>query len=413
MIFKFLDKDLNQLEWGVDITSKLSSVKITNTMDSGSTLEAIAPLTKITRNWFNKIRESIINNDGDSSIIIADIKNDNSYYIIDSIEISEKKNDGNSTIKIMGKSIDKLLETRLSTKKEYVKENLSFILSDLIKGCGYGGENNETYPYELSNLTDREDRFVKISNLQMNIVNDVSDINFDVDSDYVGHYVSDLLKTYGKRMYSVYDEIGGRLNIIIDDGEDKTFNETGLKFIISSEDETINEISYNMNRNERLNVLIVNDGDESNIGYINDKEGNPSRGINRRESFSSNSSTDNQESIDQQIAIEFINSSSALEKINVKAEFGNKFDFGTSSNQVYVGDLVSVSVFDEEGNRIIVDDILSEMNIIIDIKKTSSLVPTYIPTIGTDDTDDDGNFITRRAKLNLKSSKNIQRAPWK
>lgn len=405
MIVKFLDNEFNQLPWGVDVTNELTSIRINNTMSDGSSMTVKAPLTKNTRYWVEQIRQSMISNDGNSAIIMADTTQKQNYFIVDSASIKIDKNNNSSYIQIVGLSADKLLQTRLSVKKTYDNESLSSIIEDMVKGAGLGGELSTEYPYSIGDGDVKEDRYVSICDLEINIQNDLL-ITYETEHDVVGSYISDLIKTYGKRMYSVYDDVKRKLIIKIDDGGDKTISNTGLKNIISSDSNTISSIDYNINRNERINVICYNQAD-STYGVKEDVSlNNPTSGLNRREAFVSMASYDDEDGLEQSLQVELTNSEDALEKVNVSAQFENNFDYGIYDSQVFIGDFITIALVDENNNRILVNDVLSSMDIIIETSKTSSLQKTFIPKIGTDDTDDDGNFVTRRQKINIKSAKN-------
>lgn len=403
LLMKLLDKDFKPIKTGIDINNELISININKTSYEGSTISISAPITNNVKGWVEEIKNTVYGADPDNTIYLVDANDISSFFIVNSVKITVDKSTNNSTAVIGGISADNLLSVRLTTEKEYLNTPLSDVLHDIISSVGLGGTLDETYPFALPGDEDnREKRYVDSVGLVINIDNDVN-VDYSTDYETADTPVADLLKTYGKRMYTTYNAILNKLIITIDDGVDKTADNAGLKYLISSENENIKSIEYQLNREERVNVIVSSDKT-----YTNEDETNIPSGLNRVEYYSTSSDSTETDIIETEVNIEFTNADDSTEKINVSAEFGADFNFGLDSNQVYVGDQVSISLYLKDGQRVIVDDVISEMNIVVDKTKTSTITPTYIPTIGYDSTDDDGNYMTVRQRIYYKSNKKVQ-----
>lgn len=407
MIFKFLGSDFSQLPWGVDVTSDLTTININNTMSNGSTITATAPYTETTREWVTAIRETMLNDStGNDFVIMANTLNIQDYFVIDSVEVSENKSKGQSTVTITGYSADKLLQTRLSPKKEY-SGLLSVVLEDLIKSAGLGGVHDGTYPISL-NGEDASDRYIPFITLDLDLTEDAT-ISLSTTNSATLEHVSDLVQQYGLRMYSVYEELRNKLVIKIENAFDKTVTSTGLKNLISSDNNSITEFDYKIDRNERINFLYVQSGDGTITPKAGSSANNIASGLNRREEVIS--ATD-AEDVDSFVNREFAKSEDALEKINIKGQFGEGFGYGLSQDEVFVGDKITFSLYDDRGDRYMIDDYLTEMSITIDTKTSGSSTPTYMPTIGFSEVDE-GEYVTRRQKIRVDSNKRIQNSNYK
>jgi len=395
---------------GIDISRDITSVAIEHNAYEKSTISLVAPIEELQKKWINDIKARLEESANDNMTIIFDSDNRYNYFIIDTMQVDTSDNKEKNKLTLLGSSIESVLDNRLNIQKEYLQENLSNILRDIIQGAGLVEFPNDDYPFDLDgNETSRLNRQVSNVALEINFAIDPV-LDFETnESTMSSESVTTLLKRYGKTMYSIIDE-DEKFKIIIKDGSDKTFVSTSRRYLLSPEDNTLNSIQYVLDRNERVNVLAIRAGDNETSYKISENIDNPAIGINRIESYVNLLQNENEDTTEQETDFILEMGEESLEKVNITATLGREFNFGDQSNEIFVGDLLSVLLWekDENNERVVVDIPLASISIVIEKGSTENV--SFIPKLGIDEKDELGNPVTVRQSINSISMKSMKKS---